>query len=359
MSRPLMLFVTLLGMSAAAAQTALDRAGEVEALYRSLEYEQCLESARRGLRVKGSSEVRARIELFAGLCAHGLGQSQRATEHVTRALQLNPQISVPNDVSPKVLFFFRELRASLPPPAEPPRASASASKADDASPAPRRTRRGSRSASRSGKSASEEKSARVEAPPEAGSDESAVASREAVPGEAAGGDAGRGTAPEALSGTSPAESDASGTPTAERDSSQSTSAGEPLAESDAGSGNSPPNPAARGSTTLAGALPDAAPLNPALDVKTEPRVERPRSRLPLYLGGGSLVALGAGLGFGAHAAATANLANDDARFEREAHELAGTARASMVAANVAFTLAAGAAVGAVVTYLLEPEEPQR
>jgi len=104
-------------------------------------------------------------------------------------------------------------------------------------------------------------------------------------------------------------------------------------------------------------FPPDAPKKPKLEPK-EPKA-RPsepgifeKHPAPTALGIGAGVALAVGVGLGVNARNLSIQANE-ARTDQLFGEKAGAARANATGANVAYVLAAGAAVAAVVAYLLE------
>lgn len=89
--------------------------------YRQLDYERCVRTLNAALKAEVGPGEAAEIQLFQGLCQHGLGQLSEAENHVLLALRLDPDIRPPEDVSPAVTTFFENARKKLPAPVTPPK----------------------------------------------------------------------------------------------------------------------------------------------------------------------------------------------------------------------------------------------
>lgn len=318
MSRPLWLLLVFSATPAfAQPPRALEFAIEAEALYQSLEYEQCLKSVDKGRRAQGSAKDRSEVELFAGLCEHGLGRGEQAARRFQRAAKLNPGIRLPVYVSPKVQEFFR---ASVPVPkrksqfAEAPRKKAP----------PRST------------------------PPVAKETEPAVVAQAPVPNAAPdAGDESVVVVEQSPAHAPPLE------PLVTTEPLQSPVNSEAVADS-----TRPP----AGDAPVASRVRLKPSLAPPLDRRNRgphqemaPLFNLQRHLVPIGLGSAALLTSGLAVSLGMRANSTAQAANS-ARFESDAVSLGREAQQSMVLANVAYSVAATAAIGGLVSLFLLPAE---
>jgi tetratricopeptide (TPR) repeat protein len=101
------------GTRANGAESAL--LGEAKAMYRQLDYEKCVDRAKRASRAECSAEEQAEAALYEGICQFFLGRLAAAESAFERALGLNPNARLPAFSSPKLARFFEEIAASLSP----------------------------------------------------------------------------------------------------------------------------------------------------------------------------------------------------------------------------------------------------
>ncbi len=90
--------------------------------HEALEFERCLDQIARADRADASETEHVELELYEGLCALELGQTERADVHFRAALRLDPHATLPPYTSPKIVERFQDLAAKVasPPPAPAP-----------------------------------------------------------------------------------------------------------------------------------------------------------------------------------------------------------------------------------------------
>jgi hypothetical protein len=103
---------------------------QAKLLHQGLDFEKCIKRLEQASRWDNSPAQLAEIELYSGLCTFGLGDSRSASEHFELALKLQPDLTLPPLVGPKVTSLFNRARAKItkeavqvaaePAKAEPP-----------------------------------------------------------------------------------------------------------------------------------------------------------------------------------------------------------------------------------------------
>ncbi len=80
---------------------------QAKVFYQGMEFEKCLQRLEQADRVDNlTREVMADIELYGGLCKFNLGKRGDAESHFRRALQLNPDVTLPPATSPRIAEVF-------------------------------------------------------------------------------------------------------------------------------------------------------------------------------------------------------------------------------------------------------------
>ncbi len=104
--------------------------------HQALEFERCLDQLAKADPSAATDAERVDVEVYEGLCAFELGQTERADAHFRAALRLSPETTLPPYTSPKIVERFQDLVAHMPhgtpadadagahaaPPAPPPSA---------------------------------------------------------------------------------------------------------------------------------------------------------------------------------------------------------------------------------------------
>ena len=98
-----------------AAQQSTFRKG-VEA-YDNFEYHKSLKLLERALnRAEGDAKLSARILVYMGIVRYTIGDKRGARSDFERALKLDYTVSVPPDISPKIVNAFQSVKKAIPPP---------------------------------------------------------------------------------------------------------------------------------------------------------------------------------------------------------------------------------------------------
>ncbi|MFT3839413.1 MAG: hypothetical protein QM723_20690 [Myxococcaceae bacterium] len=257
--------------------------------YRNLEFERCLQRLQQAPQWRSSPQELLDIELYAGMCSYNLNQLPVAEEHFRLALRIQPTAELPAYTSPKLVDFFKRIKKTMPKVQEkPPEKPAEKPVEADKPDKPDKNEKPDKA----------DKNEKAEAAPEKPAEKPAEIV-ESPPDE-----------------TKPAEK-----PVEVADD-------RPVREE-------PPK-----------LTPEPKPVAPV-------QVEEPffkRRAGPIAVGGVAVVAVAVGAGLGANAKSLQSKANG-AQYDSDFHQLGSQAKSSATGANVAFAVAAVAAIGAVLWYL--------
>lgn len=111
----LLLALTFASLPARAENPFLEQAVNA---YENFEFEKALRILQLADKHAGSTQAdRAQVYLYLGLTRYTLGDKRQAEEEFARALQLDYNIRIPSDTSPKIVACFDKVKKSIPPPA--------------------------------------------------------------------------------------------------------------------------------------------------------------------------------------------------------------------------------------------------
>jgi hypothetical protein len=86
---------------------------QAKVLYLDLEYARCAQRLEQGRSWKSSRQELAEAELYAGLCAFGLGDTEEAARHFQMSLGIQPDIQLPMHTSPKIREQFNAVSENI------------------------------------------------------------------------------------------------------------------------------------------------------------------------------------------------------------------------------------------------------
>jgi tetratricopeptide (TPR) repeat protein len=87
---------------------------QAKVFYQGMEFEKCLQRLEQADRVSDlTRQVMADIELYGGLCKFNLGKRDDAESHFRRALQLNPDVTLPPATSPRIAEVFEPVAEQI------------------------------------------------------------------------------------------------------------------------------------------------------------------------------------------------------------------------------------------------------
>lgn len=113
------LVITLTGMFCALPAEAKTRANphlvQARKHYQALEFEECLQRIPRAEARRSTPKEQVQIQVYAGLCAYNIGRTDEATARFERAVELNPDVSLPPRTSPKIVALLERVRQSAAP----------------------------------------------------------------------------------------------------------------------------------------------------------------------------------------------------------------------------------------------------
>ncbi len=306
---------------------------QAKELYQKLDFEKCLQRLGQAPQWRSSPKELLEIELYAGMCAYNLNQLPQAEEHFRLALRIAPAAELPPYTSPKLVDFFRRTKRSMPKAAPVRPDKAEKEKAEKEKAEAEKAEKEKAEAAR----AEKEKAEQLKAEQERAEQERARKAEKP----------GRFEKTEKTEKADLAEEPPEATGEKPAVATDAVTSGDtPKADSP---GDGPPRAADA-------PVRDEGP-KVAEGVRLPPPAAAPPSFIrrhagPLGVAGAAVVALAVGAGLGVNAKGLESRANQ-AQYDSDFRSLGASARSSATGANVAYGLAAAAAVGALVWLLLE------